>query len=181
MMNSPPNTRADNQTGSQASSQSGITEELKSDANELTSSAKDRIRSEVDARKGTAAQQAKSVSSAMQRTAGELDQDAPEWLKSSIRKGADQIQRFADTIERKDSREILSDVRNFARDNPTTFLAACAAAGFAAARILKAGGSDDQSQAFQSQTQGPPPQVDEPTFRSTTPNTSRQSTGGEFV
>lgn len=180
MMNSPPNTRAGNQTGSQGSSQSGMTEELKSDAKELGSSAKDRIHSEVESRKGTAAQQARSVSSAMQRTAGELDQDAPEWLKSAIRKGADQIQRFADTIEQKDSREILSDVRQFARDNPTTFLAACAAAGFAAARVLKAGGSDDP-QRFGSQTQGPPAQVDEPTFRSTAPNTSRQSTGGEFV
>lgn len=180
-MNSSRNTRAGNQTGSQGSSQSGMTEELKSDAKELGSSAKDRIHSEVESRKGTAAQQAKSVSSAMQRTAAELDQDSPEWLKSTIRKGADQIQRFADTIEQKDSREILSDVRDFARDNPTTFLTACAAAGFAAARILKAGGSDDQSQRFGSQTQGPPVQVDEPTFRSTAPNTSRQTTGGEFV
>ena len=183
-MNSPPNTQAGNpsniQSGNQ-SGQSGTTEELKSDAKELGSSAKNRIHSELDARKDTAANQAKSVSSAMERTAGELDPDAPEWLKSTIRQGAQKMQRFADTIEQKDSREILSDVRNFARDNPTTFLAACAAAGFAAARIFKAGGSDDQSQGFRSQTQGPPAQIDEPTFRSTAPNTTRQTTGGEFV
>lgn len=180
-MNSPPNTRAGNPSDPQANNQSGITGELKSDAKELGSSAKDRIHSELDARKGTAANQAKSVSSALERTAGELDPNAPEWLKSTIRQGAQQIQRFADTIEQKDSREIISDVRTFARDNPTTFLAACAAVGFAAARIFKAGGSDDQSQGFRSQTQGPPPQVQEPTFRNTAPNTTRQSAGGEFV
>lgn len=180
-MNSPPTAQAGSHSDSQASNQSGMTGELKSDAKELASSAKDRIHSELDARKGTAANQAKSVSSAMERTAGDLDPNAPEWLKSTIRQGAQQIQRFADTIEQKDSREILRDVRTFARDNPTTFLAACAAAGFAAARIFKAGGGDDQSQAFRSQTQGPPPQVQEPTFRSTAANMTRQATGGEFV
>lgn len=158
-----------------------IADELRSDAKELGSSAKERIHSEVETRKSSAADQAKSVSSALERTAGELDNDAPQWLQSALRKGATQIQRFADSIEQKDSREILSDVRTFARDNPTTFLAACAAVGFAAARVFKAGGSDDPSQ-FRSQTQGPPPQVDEPTFRSTgASSTASQTTGGEFV
>jgi ElaB/YqjD/DUF883 family membrane-anchored ribosome-binding protein len=161
--------------------QGGMADELRSDAQELGSSAKDRIHSEAEAGKSTAAAQAKTVSSAMERTAGELDNEAPQWLKSALRKGASQIQRFADTIEQKDSREILSDVRTFARDNPATFLAACAAAGFAGARVFRAGGSEESSQ-FRSQTQGPPPQVHEPTFGSTGASMSaNQTTGGEFV
>jgi hypothetical protein len=126
-------------TGSQSAA-GGAASELSSDAKQLGSTAADRLHSEVDARKSTAADQAKSVSSAIQRTAGELDESAPAWLKSSFQQGADQIQRFAETLEQKDSRQLVNDVQSFARERPGTFLAACAAAGFAAARIFKAGG-----------------------------------------
>ena len=126
--------------------ESGAADELRSDAQQLGSSAANRLHSEVDARKGQAADQAKSVSSAMQKAAGELDQSSPEWIKSAFRQGAAQIQRFADTLEHKDSRQLMGEARQFARDNPATFLAACAAAGFAAARVLKAGGEQQSSQ-----------------------------------
>lgn len=159
--------------------QGGVTGELQADAQQLGSKAKDRVHSEIDSRKGTAASQAKSVSSAMERTAGELGPDTPEWLKSTIRHAATQVQRFADTIEQKDSREMLNDVRNFARDNPTTFLAAFAAAGFAAARLFKAG-EPHAAHGFNPANQGPPPAVDEPMFRSVS-ESGRQATGGEFV
>lgn len=113
--------------------------ELRSDAQQLGSSAANRLHSEVDARKGQAVDQVKSVSSAVQNAAGQLGEESPQWLKSALRGAGEQIQRFADTIEHKNSRELLGDVQGFARNNPGTFLAACAAAGFAAARIFKAG------------------------------------------
>jgi ElaB/YqjD/DUF883 family membrane-anchored ribosome-binding protein len=124
---------------------SGTASELRSDAKQLGNSAANRIHSEVDARKDTAVGQAKSVSSAIQRATGEMGQDTPDWLKSALRQGAQKIQTFADTIEQKDSRELMRDTQDFARSNPGTFLAACAAAGFAAARILKAGAPDQYS------------------------------------
>ena len=126
----------------------GAAGELRSDAQELTSKAANRIYGEVDARKGDAAEQAKSVSNAIQTAAGELDENAPTWLKSAFQQGADQIQRFAETIEQKDSRQILNEVQSFARERPALFLGACAAAGFAAARIFKAGGEERASQQF---------------------------------
>ncbi|HEX8192147.1 MAG TPA: hypothetical protein VF552_04540 [Allosphingosinicella sp.] len=140
-----------NQSGSNASTGS----ELRSDAEQLGSTAANRIHSEVDARKGDAVSQAQSVSSAISQAADGLDDGAPEWLKSAFRQGAQQIQRFADTIEQKDSREILSDAQSFARNNPGTFLAACAAVGFAAARVLKAGGAQqDGAQSVASNPSG---------------------------
>ena len=126
----------------------GTADELRSDAQQLTSKAADRIHSEVDARKGNAAEQAKSVSNAIQTAAGQLDESAPTWLKSAFQQGADQIQRFTETIEQKDSRQILNEVQDFARERPALFLGACAAAGFAAARIFKAGGEEQASQQF---------------------------------
>jgi hypothetical protein len=123
----------------QPQSGSGTTRELASDAKHMGESALNRVHSEIDARKDGAASQARSVSSAMDRAAGNLDDGAPDWFKSALQKGAQQVQRFADTIERKDSRQLFQEISDFARQSPGTFLAGCAAAGFAAARIAKAG------------------------------------------
>lgn len=121
----------------------GVGNELLSDAKDVGTSAINRLHSEVDARKGDAVTQVKSVSSVIQNAAGGLDPNAPTWLKSAFEQGAQQVQKFADTLEQKDSRQLVNEVSDFARGSPGTFLAACAAAGFAAARIFKAGSSDN--------------------------------------
>lgn len=121
----------------------GVGGELLSDAKDVGSSAVNRVHSEVDARKGDAAAQVKSVSSAIEKAGDGLDANAPAWLKSAFEQGAQQVQKFADTLEQKDSRQLVNQVSDFARNSPGTFLAACAAAGFAASRIFKAGGSDN--------------------------------------
>ena len=114
-----------------------------SDAKGVGTTAVNRLHSEVDARKGDAATQVKSVSSAIEKTAGGLDDSAPAWLKSALNQGAQQIQKFADTIEQKDSRQLVREIGDFARNSPGTFLAASAVVGFAAARIFKAGSSEN--------------------------------------
>lgn len=124
----------------------GTASALRSDAQQLGSTAASRIHSEVDARKGTAVSQAQSVSAAIGQAAEGLDESAPDWLKSAFRQGAQQVQRLAETIEQKDSRQLLSEAQAFARNNPGTFLAACAAVGFAAARVLKAGSGQQRGQ-----------------------------------
>lgn len=162
-MQQPPTTGSASQTGApqpttQSSSNqtaSGTAGELKSDARQLGEKAKDRLHSEVDNRKSTAVSQAQSFSSAIEQTAGNLDENTPDWLKSALRQGAQKIQQFAETIEQKDSRQLMTDAQDFARNNPGTFLAACAAAGFAAARIFKAG-SDQQSTQYGSYDQSQP-------------------------
>ncbi|CAA9508346.1 MAG: hypothetical protein AVDCRST_MAG44-1220 [uncultured Sphingomonas sp.] len=161
------------------SQNAGTGSELAADAKQVTSKAADRVHSELDARKGDAATQAKSVSSAIQKAAGELDEGAPAWLKSAFQQGADQIQRFADSIEQKDSRQLMNDVQSFARERPGAFLAACAAAGFAAARIFKAGGeSTSQGQQRFGSSFG-----DEPAFQTSQQPQSNYSASspGEFV
>ena len=159
----------------------GTTEKLRADAKQLGTSATNRIHSEVDARKGTAATQAKSVSSAIERAAGELD-EAPQWLKSAFEQGASQVRRFADTLEQKDSREIFNDLQTLARNNPGTFLAGCAALGFAAARVFKAGSPHGSAGMSRQQPAFPPVPVDEPMFRpGLGEQASSPSTTGAFV
>lgn len=122
----------------------GTASALRSDAQQLGSTAASRLHSEVDARKGNAVNQAQSVSAAISQAADGLDDSSPDWLKSAFRQGAQQIQRLADGLEQKDSRQLIRDAQDFARNNPGTFLAACAAIGFAAARVLRAGGEQQR-------------------------------------
>jgi hypothetical protein len=124
--------------GSTTTPDGELREELRGDARSLADSAKQRLQSEADARKGAAATQAKSVSSALAKAASELP-DSPDWLRSAFMQGAQAVQRLADTVEQKDSRQLTRDIQRLAREHPGTFLAGCAAAGFAAARVLKAG------------------------------------------
>jgi hypothetical protein len=162
-------------TGTQSAGAAAASE-LGADAKQLGSTAADRLHSEVDNRKSTAADQARSVSSAIQRTAGDLDESTPAWLKSAFQQGAEQIQRFAETLEQKDSRQLAGDVQTFARERPGTFLAACAAAGFAAARVFKAGGEGSTGQ--------PQPQAaigEEPSFGTSQEPAFRANSPGEFV
>ena len=127
----------------QSDTKPGVGGELLSDAKGVGTSAVNRLYSEVDARKGDAATQVKSVSSAIGQAGGGLDPNAPAWLKSAFEQGAQQVQKFAETLEQKDSRQLATAVSDFARNSPGTFLGACAAAGFAAARIFKAGSSEN--------------------------------------
>lgn len=123
-------------------SSGSVGEELLGDARKVGDSLKDRLYSAVDARKGEGTNQAKTLSSALDNTANELGPDTPAWIKSALQQGADRLQRFAATIEQTDSRELTRTVRQLATDHPATFLAGCALAGFAAARLFKAGASD---------------------------------------
>lgn len=129
---------------SSATTSGELREELRGDAQTLTDTAKQKLHSEADARKGAAATQAKSLSSALESAAGELN-ESPQWLRSLFQQGAQTLQRFADTIEQKDSRQLTRDIQQLARNNPGTFLAGCAAAGFAAARVVKAGAQNAPS------------------------------------
>lgn len=123
----------------QSRERNDLRNELREDAQALTQAASDQLHDELDSRKEPLVGQAKSVSSALDKAASELvGGQAPVWLKSALEQGAQQIKQLAETIEGKDSRELVSGVRRLARDNPATFLAACAAAGFAISRIFRA-------------------------------------------
>ncbi len=164
----------------QSDTAEGVGKELLSDAKGVGTSAVNRLHSEVDARKGDAASQAKSVSSAIEQATGDLDPNAPTWLKSAFEQGARQVQKFADTLERKDSRQLVGEVSDFARGSPGTFLAACAAAGFAAARIFKAGSSENTPGQLGPVGSGMPRASSAPSV-SSTPARPGEPTPGQFA
>lgn len=121
----------------ETNSDKNVGKELFDDGKSVGRSAIDRLHSEVDSRKAGGISHVQAASSALQQTAGNLNDDAPAWLKSALDQGAQQIQKFAGALEQKDSRQIVQDVSAFARQSPVAFLGACAAAGFAASRLFK--------------------------------------------
>ncbi len=116
-------------------------EELRGDAERAAGAAAGRLEAEANNRKGAIAGQAQQVSSALGTAARELGSEAPTWLRSALEQGARTIEELARTVDQKDSRELVGEVQRFARERPGTFLAGCAFAGFAAARVFKAGAS----------------------------------------
>ena len=62
--------------------------------------------------------------------------------RSAFSSAARKVDDLARRLQDKDVRELASETRGFARDNPTAFLAASAAVGFAAARFMRAGAEE---------------------------------------
>lgn len=116
-------------------------EELKADADRLKDTARHRASEKAEQGKSRATSTARSASDALEKAAGELDRDddAPGWLSSAFRETAKGIDRFAGKVDGRSPEQMGREVTAFAREHPATFLAASAAAGFAAARFMRAG------------------------------------------
>jgi hypothetical protein len=141
--------------GSSSPTSSEVREELSGDASRLAQSAKERATQEAETRKQQATQTARSASSALGRAADDLEQDdgVPSWLSSAFRQTASGIERLAGNVEGRGVDELARDVTRFARENPGAFLAASAAAGFAAARFLRAGTTYSNQHRYDAQSE----------------------------
>ncbi|WP_050784747.1 hypothetical protein [Erythrobacter sp. SD-21] len=124
---------------------SAAADELKHDAEDLKETARRQGEAKADQEKQRVGRAATSASSAMQTAADELreDSDAPDWLASGFSGVAREVDSLAHRLQNKSPRELAGETRRFARENPTAFLAASAAAGFAAARFFRAGAEYD--------------------------------------
>lgn len=127
-----------------------VKDELGADAAKLRDKAKETATAKANEQKDQATKVAQSASSAIEKAASELESDdnAPSWLTSAFRQAAKHISTMADTVDNRDPQQMVGDVNRYARQNPSAFLGASAAIGFAAARFFKAGAehrSDDQA------------------------------------
>lgn len=113
---------------------------LPDDAQRLKDTAAERINREVETRKAPVVDQVRSMSSALDSVAQQLSDGGQTlgWIRSLFEQGAVHMSRLAEVVEQRDSRQLLNELRTVARNNPATYLAGCAAAGFAASRVLRA-------------------------------------------
>ena len=119
------------------------TRQVKEQASQLTESAKglaseagEKLRSAAEDQKNAGADYVSGLAGAVRRAASEFDDQIPQ-AGQYIRRAADQIENASDALRRRDLNELLGNVQDFARRQPTAFLGATVLAGFAMVRFLK--------------------------------------------
>lgn len=105
-------------------------------ARDMANSAKNKVEAEVTQRKSIGADYIASIAQATGRAANEFEADVPQ-AAHYIREASGQIQSVANTVRERDVRELVGEVKEFARKQPTVFFGGAVVLGFAALRFLK--------------------------------------------
>ena len=126
---------------------SDLREELGQDTAHLADTLKGRAMQSAETFKNKALDVSGSATGAIEAAAEQLrdNPDAPEWMATGLQKIARQIEQLANDLQGRSMDDMGRQASRFARDNPGTFLAASAAAGFAATRLLRAGAEHKQN------------------------------------
>jgi hypothetical protein len=111
---------------------------LSEQAKEVASDAGEKLRVSVSEQKAAGADYVGNVANIIRRTAYEFDSDIPQ-AGHYIRKAAAQLENVSDAMRNRDMSEIVGNVQDFARKQPTAFFGAAVLLGFAAVRFLKSG------------------------------------------
>ena len=136
-----------------------VTKAAKDQATELGTAAKDlandatgKVKSAMNEQKAAGADYIGSIAQAVNRAAGEFDSDVPQ-AAQYIRQAAGQIENVANAVRERDVRELVDEVQDFARRQPTLFFGGAVILGFAALRFFKSsaptsGRSKESREAF---------------------------------
>ncbi len=120
----------------------------KRETHQLASEAKERLDSEVSARKGMVAKELGHLGGALEVSAHELEKNDSA-LTDTVRQVASFCDRSAKSMERKGPRELLAQVENFGREQPLLFFGAAIAASFFATRLLRSDAGQVRSESGQ--------------------------------
>jgi gas vesicle protein len=119
------------------------TDTVKSQAGNLTETAKgvasdagEKLLASVSDQKTAGADYVGNVANIIRRTAYEFDSEMPQ-AGHYIRKAAAQLDTVSEAMRNKNMSEIVGNVQDFARKQPTAFFGAAVLLGFAAVRFLK--------------------------------------------
>lgn len=125
-------------------------------ASNIANTAKDKVEGEVNQRKSIAADYIGSIARATHRAANEFEDEIPQ-AAHYIRQAAEQIDGVANTFRERDVRELVGEVQDFARRQPTLFFGGAVVLGFAALRLLRStapSGGVARSNAFEVHREG---------------------------
>lgn len=103
---------------------------------DMANSAKDKVEAAMSQRKSLGADYIGSIAQATERAAHEFEAELPQ-AAHYIRQASEQMQGVADTVRERDVRELVGEVQDFARRQPTLFFGGAVVLGFAALRFLK--------------------------------------------
>lgn len=118
------------------------TEQVRNAAKDLATKAQDKVEETVTQRKSMGADYIGSIAQATGQAAHAFDTDLPQ-AAHYIRLASAQIQDVADTVRERNVRELVGNVQDFARNQPTLFFGGAMILGFAALRFLKSSPQND--------------------------------------
>lgn len=110
--------------------------DLSAAASEMAGDARHKVEAAAAQQKSRGADYIGAIAGAMHRAAGEFESDVPQ-AAHYIRQASEQVSGFADTVRQRDVRELVGEVQDFARRQPTVFFGGAVILGFAALRFLK--------------------------------------------
>jgi len=105
-------------------------------ARDTASQATGRVKAVIEDQKSAGADYLGYIAQATERAAMEFDQNAPQ-AAEYIRQAAGQVDSLASAIRSRDVGELVTEVQDFARRQPTLFFGGAIVLGFAALRFLK--------------------------------------------
>ena len=110
--------------------------ELGTAAQDMAAEATGRVKSAMNEQKTASADYLGTIAGAVQRAAGGFDDTVPQ-AAQYIRQAAGQIETVANAVRERDVRELVGEVQEFARRQPTLFFGGAVILGFAALRFFK--------------------------------------------
>jgi hypothetical protein len=107
-------------------------------AGQLVGEVREAAESLLDEGKDRAIEAVHGVADALRRTAEGLEESDGAFIARYAHQAADQIERFSENFRERRLTDIVADVEDFARRQPTVFLLGAVAAGFIAGRFMSA-------------------------------------------
>lgn len=108
---------------------SGVTDQVKHDANTIVAEQKDMFASRL-----------RTFSDTLRETGNKMQSEDEQKVSQYAQGAATQIDRFAGFLQGHDAGDIVNEVRNYAQRQPEVFVAGSLAVGFLLGRFLKASG-----------------------------------------
>jgi 2-succinyl-5-enolpyruvyl-6-hydroxy-3-cyclohexene-1-carboxylate synthase len=103
---------------------------------------KDRATSELKDQKGRATDVVDVLAHAVRQTTDQLREEHHDTIARYVDRAADQLERFSGRMRDKNMGELMHDVRDLARRQPTLFIGGSFVAGLLVARFLKSSRED---------------------------------------
>jgi len=127
-----------------ATSENGLRQRLREGGERLSTEAGDRARGLVGQGLERSAEALANVSKLVGDTAAGLDERLGQEYGDYARRAASAIENTANSIASKNPDELIEDTRDFVRNSPGLAVAGAAIVGFALARLIKTGLSNDR-------------------------------------
>ena len=120
-------------------------EQVKESASGLASEAVGVARNVANEGKDRASEALGTFSKVVDNAAGMVEEKIGPTYGSYARKAASGVSDFANTLQSKDVDDLIADTREFVRKSPMVAIGAAVAVGFVLTRLVKLGGSSDES------------------------------------